>query len=426
MSVFQPQVKNKDGTFSDIPLNAKTLDGHSFNEFAKSTDLENYLLKANSGKVGIGSDTLDVNALTLYSPITQGLRSVTSNAETTISGTNYQFYQSSIDVKRNEVNLTSTDYYANSSYFDQDQMTTSKAMVKPSGITFETFFNEDTQESDVTLSINATYSNPFEYKIGTTHSGNIVLSEQIVKSMRDNSTWSGIFTKDNQIVSITALKDALGITGTSAEWGRLVKYGTAGDASLTYGQKVNSSAINNSTDEIPTSSLIYDSLSKKQDSLVSGTNIKTINNNSILGSGNLTITGSVANATNKDNTSAVPDYGAMGMYCYYANTNSGWANIVNGAKGIFIRIGTFTAGSNGTAKTISFNKAMKMCVGSSTTQVSANAISVMLVDGVNMSSNATYRNSNAVTAVSATGFTYINGDSETGTLRYLAIGIYGV
>lgn len=52
------------------------------------------------------------------------------------------------------------------------------------------------------------------------------------------------------------------------------------------------SVSSSSTDaEIPTAKCLNDSLDTKQDTLVSGTNIKTINNQSLLGSGDLTISG---------------------------------------------------------------------------------------------------------------------------------------
>lgn len=133
----------------------------------------------------------------------------------------------------------------------------------------------------------------------------------------------------------------------------------------------------------------------------------------------------VTRAANTNNTTLSPSYGYMGMYSYYSTTEAGWANIVNASKGIFIRFGTFAATSNGTAQTVTFSQPMQMRIGDSTTAMSANSISVMLVDGPNMSQAGNYRNSNAITAVSATGFTYINGNSESGTLRYLAIGVYG-
>lgn len=167
-------------------------------------------------------------------------------------------------------------------------------------------------------------------------------------------------------------------------------------------------------------------LKNLQTKLVSGTSIKTINSKSLLGSGNLLGTDIVPKASNTKNESSVPNYGLMGMYCYYyTGGEKGYANIVNSTRGVFIRFGIFTASSNGTAKTISFDSPMSMCIGTSTVIRSAHSVSVMLVDGSGMSSNATYRNSNAVTAVSYSGFTYVNGNSETGTIRYLAIGVFG-
>ena len=64
-------------------------------------------------------------------------------------------------------------------------------------------------------------------------------------------------------------------------------------ANLNVGDKVIIGFINNSIYDV----LVYGSLDKqvhddsKQDLLISGTNIKTINNNSLLGSGNITIQG---------------------------------------------------------------------------------------------------------------------------------------
>ena len=43
-------------------------------------------------------------------------------------------------------------------------------------------------------------------------------------------------------------------------------------------------------------------LAAKQDTLVSGTNIKTINNQSLLGSGNITVSGGGTTVTLTDNT----------------------------------------------------------------------------------------------------------------------------
>lgn len=53
--------------------------------------------------------------------------------------------------------------------------------------------------------------------------------------------------------------------------------------------KVTELTSNSTDDEYPSAKVVYDNLNNKQDELVSGTNIKTINNQSILGSGNIEI-----------------------------------------------------------------------------------------------------------------------------------------
>lgn len=55
--------------------------------------------------------------------------------------------------------------------------------------------------------------------------------------------------------------------------------------------KTISTSISNSNSIIPTSGAVYNSLSSKQDTLVSGNNIKTINSQSLLGSGDIVISG---------------------------------------------------------------------------------------------------------------------------------------
>lgn len=66
------------------------------------------------------------------------------------------------------------------------------------------------------------------------------------------------------------------------------------DISLTYeklSNKVTSLSSSSTDTEYPSAKCVYDNLANKQDTLISGTNIKTINNNSLLGSGNISISG---------------------------------------------------------------------------------------------------------------------------------------
>lgn len=64
-----------------------------------------------------------------------------------------------------------------------------------------------------------------------------------------------------------------------------------------------------------TTDTINTKLSAKQDKLVSGTNIKTINNTSILGSGNVTVTASIPGEVAKLT-------GSSGSYCHFERYNS--------------------------------------------------------------------------------------------------------
>ena len=69
----------------------------------------------------------------------------------------------------------------------------------------------------------------------------------------------------------------------------------------------------------------------KQDTLVSGTNIKTINNQSVLGSGNLTISGGVEvlnrTVTYSNDEIVIPNISSNPTFCIislYMNTYSDW------------------------------------------------------------------------------------------------------
>ena len=71
------------------------------------------------------------------------------------------------------------------------------------------------------------------------------------------------------------------------------------------GNKVASISSSSTNTQYPSAKCVYDNLVLKQDALVSGTNIKTINSNSILGSGNITIdSASITEITYADLVSA--------------------------------------------------------------------------------------------------------------------------
>lgn len=89
-------------------------------------------------------------------------------------------------------------------------------------------------------------------------------------------------------------------------------YQTASQVQAIADAKVVQTITNGVTTTAPSQDAVFDALALKQDTLVSATNIKTINSNSILGSGNLTITATASAQSaftvlaNNTNASAVP------------------------------------------------------------------------------------------------------------------------
>ena len=124
----------------------------------------------------------------------------------------------------------------------------------------------------------------------STPSDSKVPSEKLTKESLDdkadsNHTHTGMLTTSD-------VKDNLTSTDTnkplSANQGKQLKSLVDGKLS---GTKVTSWSSTVSDSNIPSEKLVKDSLDNKQATLVSGTNIKTINNNSLLGAGNINIQG---------------------------------------------------------------------------------------------------------------------------------------
>ena len=82
-------------------------------------------------------------------------------------------------------------------------------------------------------------------------------------------------------------------------------------------------------------------LATKQDSLVSGTNIKTVNNQSLLGSGNISITSGASNIENGTGTGSLKQAGN--------NTASGEYSFASGTQTIASKYGSHTEGAYTTA-----------------------------------------------------------------------------
>ncbi len=76
--------------------------------------------------------------------------------------------------------------------------------------------------------------------------------------------------------------------------------------------KVTSISSSSTDEQYPSAKCVYDNLQLKQDSLTSGTNIKTINNQSILGSGNINISGTINSDVEQKHS-----YNLSGQTYYY-------------------------------------------------------------------------------------------------------------
>lgn len=123
------------------------------------------------------------------------------------------------------------------------------------------------------------------YFVYTTTSGAITSKQKI-----GNITTSGAIGSTANLPVITGSSGVLttGSFGTSS--------GTFAEGNHTHSAYVNPTKVTSwsstpSDDNVASEKLIKDSLDAKQATLVSGTNLKTINNNSLLGSGNINIEG---------------------------------------------------------------------------------------------------------------------------------------
>lgn len=104
-----------------------------------------------------------------------------------------------------------------------------------------------------------------------------IKEENIPPSVRDKL--QEIDGKQNQIIASTISPFSITVDNTGID---LHKITLNASGQLEVGEPVT---------QIPSDTYIQGELDKKQDTLVSGTNIKTLNGQSILGSGNLPISG---------------------------------------------------------------------------------------------------------------------------------------
>lgn len=148
-------------------------------------------------------------------------------------------------------------------------------------------------------------------------------------------------------------------------------------------------------------------VSEKQDKLISGTNIKTINNKSILGSGNIAINDSRISQLTDEVSTDTTGY-QFSSYFIINNMKLEWGHVNSG-----------TGNANVTVS-VNFPSSFK-------------GIPIVLLQTYNRKGSPTnesesttsqsqYRNAQSVRKVSSTGFMFDTGNSESHGYSWIAIG----
>lgn len=148
-------------------------------------------------------------------------------------------------------------------------------------------------------------------------------------------------------------------------------------------------------------------LSEKQDKLISGTNIKTINNQSILGSGNITINDSrISQLTDKVSTDTTGYQ--FSSYFIINNMKLEWGHVDSSTGTANVKV-SVNFPSSFSGKPIVFLQTYNRTGSPSSESEST-------------TSQSQYRNAQSVRKVSSTGFMFDTGNSEAHGYSWLAIG----
>ena len=148
-------------------------------------------------------------------------------------------------------------------------------------------------------------------------------------------------------------------------------------------------------------------VSEKQDKLISGTNIKTINNKSILDSGNITINDSrISQLTDKVRTDTTGYQ--FSSYFIIINMKLEWGHVNSSSGTASVKVSVnFPSSFEG--KPIVFLQTYNM-IGSPSSESESTT------------SQTQYRNAQSVRKVSSTGFMFDTGNSEAHGYSWIAIG----
>lgn len=223
---------------------------------------------------------------------------------------------------------------------------------------------------------------------------------------RQPKAYSSILVKSDRII--------LGAEDDHREGLSLVL--TPNDITISDGQRefsvldrsVVTSSVTSGNTNVLTSGGAYTALSKKQDNLVSGTNIKTINGNSLLGSGNLSITASLPSTTIVSNTNTTG---------YFSYDSSDWARwqlkAHDGTKQIKIYLTSIQIrGGNNSLTAVTFRD----------TWEKVPAVFVQEKISPSMDIGSTYRNGLQVQDITKTGCNIRNNKGEAVYVNVMVIG----
>lgn len=252
------------------------------------------------------------------------------------------------------------------------------------------------------------------YRTQILNNGSNIIFESAYKPTNDGNydfdtqpkAYSSILVKSDRII--------LGAEDDHREGLSLVL--TPNDITISDGQRefsvldrsVVTSAVTSGSTNVLTSGGAYTALSKKQDNLVSGTNIKTINGNSLLGSGNLSITASLPSTTIVSNTNTTG---------YFSYDSSDWARwqlkAHDGTKQIKIYLTSIhIRGGNNSLTAVTFRD----------TWEKVPAVFVQEKTSPSIDIGSTYRNGLQVQDITKTGCNIRNNKGEAVYVNVMVIG----
>ena len=252
------------------------------------------------------------------------------------------------------------------------------------------------------------------YRTQILNNGSNIIFESAYKPTNDGNYDFDHQPKAYSAIHVMSDRIVLGAEDSHREGLSLVL--TPNDITISDGQRefsvldrsVVTSAVTSGNTNVLTSGGAYTAISKKQDNLVSGTNIKTINGNSLLGSGNLSITASLPSTTIVSNTNTTG---------YFSYDSSDWARwqlkAHDGTKQIKIYLTSIhIRGGNNSLTAVTFRD----------TWEKVPAVFVQEKTSPSVDIGSTYRNGLQVQDITKTGCNIRNNKGEAVYVNVMVIG----